>query len=177
MPSAPPKSPEDGPPGPDSYSRRERVPGSRRKCAPPAAAACPRCVRVSRVQPGGCLPAASRQIACTRRALSKFLPVENHLAAVAGPHDLESFFEVAISESMCDDGLDIESGLQQNGHLVPGLVHLAAIDTANRQHVENDFAPVDGHFAGRNTQHCDAAAVCHVVQHVTKCRLVARHLE
>ncbi len=49
----------------------------------------------------------------------------------------------AVSESMRNDGPDIQAGLQQDGHLVPGLVHLAAVDALNGEHVENHLPPVD----------------------------------
>ena len=38
---------------------------------------------------------------------------------------------------------DIEPALQHHSHFVPGLVHLAAVDALDRQHLENDLVPLD----------------------------------
>ena len=70
---------------------------------------------------------------------------------------------------MRDHRGDVEPRLQQDGHLVPGFVHLPAIDSFDGQHIEYDVAPVDRHIFRRDPEHGDSAAVSHVVQHVSKC--------
>ena len=50
-----------------------------------------------------------------------------------------------------------------HGHLVPGLVHLAAVDALDREHVEDDRVEVDRDLARRDPEQRDAAAVRHVV--------------
>ena len=56
-------------------------------------------------------------------------PVEDYLAGVAGAHGGEAVFVVAPVHAMGDDGGDVEAGLEHDGHHVPGLVHLAAVDS------------------------------------------------
>src|SRR4030095_6456808 len=107
----------------------------------------------------------------------QFLPIENDLAAISRAHDAESFFKVAVRKAMRDDGPDVEAGLEKNGHLVPGFVHSTSVDTLDRQHVEDHFAPVDCEFCCGKAKHSDAPAVCHVVNEVTKRLRVARHFE
>src|SRR5579863_3388936 len=72
---------------------------------------------------------------------------------------------------------DVKTGLQQHGHLVPGLIHLAAVDAFDVEHVENHVAPVDGHLLGGNAQHGDASAVRHVGDHFAEGGRVARHFQ
>ena len=71
-------------------------------------------------------------------------------------------------EAVRDDRAIVESALDHDGHLVPGLVHLATVDALDRQHVEDDRVPVDRDFLGGDAQHGDLAAVAHVVEHVAK---------
>ena len=74
-------------------------------------------------------------------------------------------------------GRDVEAGFQHHGHLVPGLVHFAAVDALDGEHVEDDLAPVDGDLVGGDAEHGDLAAVAHVGDHVAEGVGVAGHLE
>ena len=67
-------------------------------------------------------------------------------------------------------GLMSRPDLQHHGHLVPGLVHLPAVDALDREHVEDDRVPVDGHLALGDAEHGDLAAVAHVGEHVAEGR-------
>ena len=78
---------------------------------------------------------------------------------------------------MGDDRFDVQSALEHHGHFVPGLVHLPPVNAFDRQHIEDDFVPVDGHFCRRNAQHGDLAAVAQVVDHVAEGRGVAGHFQ
>ena len=67
--------------------------------------------------------------------------------------------------------------MQHDRHLVPGLVHLAAVDALDGEHVEDDGVPVDGHLFGGDAQHRDPGAVAHVGDHVAEGGGVAGHLQ
>ena len=54
---------------------------------------------------------------------------------------IETLFKLGPWVAMCDDGRDVETRLKHHGHLVPGVIHLATVDAANRQLAENDFVP------------------------------------
>src|SRR5581483_6297856 len=62
-------------------------------------------------------------------------------------------------------------------HLVPGLVHLAAVDALDREHVEDDRVEADRHLAGGDPEQRDPAAVGHVREHAPERVGVAGHLE
>ena len=69
-------------------------------------------------------------------------PVQQDFAALAADHRMKSLFVVLIAEAMGDDRGDVDACGDEDGHFVPGLVHFAAVDAADGQHVEDDFAPV-----------------------------------
>ena len=73
--------------------------------------------------------------------------------------------------------LDVESRFKHHRHFVPGLIHLPAIDALDRQHVEDDVLPVNGHLGRRNSEHGDLRAVTHVREHFAKGGGVAGHLQ
>ena len=52
-------------------------------------------------------------------------------------------------------GRDVEARLQHHRHLVPGLVHLPAVDALQREHVEDDRGEVDRHLARRDPEQGD----------------------
>ena len=78
---------------------------------------------------------------------------------------------------MRDHGRDVKAALHENGHLVPGLEDLTAVNPFHRQHLENDLRPVDRELVVRQAEHGDAAAVGHVVDHVSHRARLARHLK
>ena len=78
---------------------------------------------------------------------------------------------------MGDDRRQVQAALDEYRHLVPGLVHLPAVDTADGQHVEDDFFPVNRVVGRRNTEHGDFAAVADVVEDVLEGRWGAGHLQ
>ena len=55
-------------------------------------------------------------------------PVHHHFAGGPGTCGREGCLVVAIVEAMRDDGADVEPRLEHHRHLVPGLVHLPAVD-------------------------------------------------
>src|SRR5262245_10606393 len=81
---------------------------------------------------------SSRSVPYTAPPLLAVGPVEDHLSCLPGAGCLERPLEVGGGEAVRDHGRDVEPGLQHHRHLVPGLVHLAAIDPLHRQHVEDD---------------------------------------
>src|SRR5438552_3362980 len=80
-------------------------------------------------------------------------------------------------EPVGDDRPDVKAAMQHHGHLVPGFVHLPAVNAFDREHVEHDFLPVNRHFLGGYAQHCDFSAMAHVVDHVAEGHGMAGHLE
>jgi quercetin dioxygenase-like cupin family protein len=97
-------------------------------------------------------------------------------AGVAAVHHLERALEVRVGEPVRDHGLDVEPVVQHDRHLVPGLVHLPAVDALDGQHAEDHGVPVDGHLARGDPQHGDLGPVGHVREHVAEGLAVARHL-
>lgn len=104
-------------------------------------------------------------------------PVEDDLAGVSGTHGVEALLVVAPVKAVGDDPGDVEAALQHDGHLVPGLVHLATVDSADGELVEDDLVPVDGDVLGGDAEHSDLRAVAHVGEHLAKGGGVAGHLE
>src|SRR5690606_28662643 len=66
-------------------------------------------------------------------------PVHDDLADLAGAGGLEGILPLLGGEAMGDDRADAVAqhlgGLQHRGHLVPGLVHLPAVDALEGDHV------------------------------------------
>src|SRR5687767_11490729 len=81
------------------------------------------------------------------------LPIQDHLAGLAGPHDLEALERVVDLEPVGDDRADIETALEHARHLVPGLVHLAAVDALEMEPLEDHLAPVDRDRVGEDPEH------------------------
>jgi len=80
-------------------------------------------------------------------------------------------------QSVSDDGADIESALQHDGHFIPRFVHFASVDPVDGQHIEHDLCPVDGDVSSGDTQHGNFTAVCHVGQHAAEGIGVTGHFE
>ena len=74
-------------------------------------------------------------------------------------------------------GRDVQPRLEHHRHLVPGLVHLPAVDPPDRQQLEHDLVDVERDLLGRDAEDRDAAAVGHVVESAAERRRVAGHLE
>src|SRR5215468_6866613 len=88
-------------------------------------------------------------------------PVEYYLAAPPAAHGLEGGGIVGSVEPVRDHRADVDAGLGQHRHPVPGLEHLAAVDALDRDHVEHQVSPVDGELGGWQSEHRDLAAVRH----------------
>src|SRR5208282_5196593 len=54
--------------------------------------------------------------------VSSLVPGQDHLARLARLHDGEALLEVPEVVVVGDDGVDVQAGLEHDGHLVPGLV-------------------------------------------------------
>src|SRR5438552_18100478 len=93
------------------------------------------------------------------------LPIEDDLATLARKQGRERVLVLLGGVVVRDDGRKIESALQHRDHLVPGLEHLATVDAANLEALEDDLVPVDRHVRGRNAEQRDLAAVAHVFEH------------
>ena len=65
--------------------------------------------------------------------------MEQNLARPARAHHFEGFLVFAETEAMRNDGLDVEAALDQHGHLVPGVIHFAAVNA--RLRVEGNYNP------------------------------------
>ena len=55
-------------------------------------------------------------------------------------HGVEALLEVLEAVAVGDHRGDVQARLEHDGHLVPGLVHLAAVDALDGDHVEDDRA-------------------------------------
>ena len=104
-------------------------------------------------------------------------PVEDNFARIAGAHSVEALFVVAPVHAVGDDLRDVEAALEHNGHLVPRLVHLAAIDAPDGELVEDDLIPVDRDVFGWDAEHGNLCAVAHVGEHLAEGAGIAGHLE
>ena len=110
-------------------------------------------------------------------AAGALVPVEDDLPALAGAHEVEAALEFGEGHAVGNDGRDVEPALDHGRHLVPGVVHFAAVDAADREHVEDDLVPVDRGRGGHDPEERDPAAVGHVVDHVVQGPGVPGHLE
>src|ERR1700753_274264 len=104
-------------------------------------------------------------------------PAQYHFAGVAGAHGVKALFEFSVVEAVRDDRRNIQTRFEHDRHFVPGLIHLAAVDALDGEHVEDDVPPVDRHFFCRDAKHGYLCAVAHVGDHVTERRWIARHLQ
>ncbi len=55
-----------------------------------------------------------------------------------------------------DRGRDVQPRLEHHGHLVPGLVHLPAVDAPEREQLEHDLVDVERDLLGGDAQDRDA---------------------
>ena len=78
---------------------------------------------------------------------------------------------------MRDHRRDVETRVDHHAHLVPGLVHLAAVDALQRQHVEDEGVEVELNGGRRDPEDGDAAAVRHLGDSRAKCIRASGHLE
>ena len=104
-------------------------------------------------------------------------PVQNNLTGVAGVHCFKACFKVAYVVAVGYDACDVEAALEHSLHLVPGFVHLTAVDTLDGEAVEDDLVPVELCILTEKTELCDAAAVNHVVNHGVETGLCTGHFK
>ncbi len=64
--------------------------------------------------------------------LFESVPAQHDLAGLAGFHQVETFLEAVDRQLVGHHLAQREAGQYQLGHLVPGLVHLAAVDSVWR---------------------------------------------
>src|SRR6266478_5371815 len=79
-------------------------------------------------------------------------PVEHDFPGVAGFHQLDGFFELCIGEAVSDDRRDIEAALDHRRHLVPGFIHLAAVDSFDCERAEDHGVPINRSRAGHDAE-------------------------
>src|SRR5215203_7095717 len=70
----------------------------------------------------------------------------------------------------------IDTRFKKYAHLVPGLVHLSAVDAFDRYHVENHRFPVYAELLAWDPEERDVAPVKHIREHVLESRGHTRHL-
>ncbi len=105
------------------------------------------------------------------------IPVQDDFTGLARLHGFEAFGEFGVVQAVSDYGADIESALQHHRHLIPGLVHFAAVDAVNCEHIEDDLSPVDGDIGGGDAEHGNFSAVGHVVQHAAEGVSITGHFQ
>src|SRR5260370_1047234 len=79
-------------------------------------------------------------------------PIQNHLPRLPARHHFKTFLEFNQMEPVGDGRLEVKAGFEHDRHFVPGLIHLAAINAFDRQHIEHDFVPVKRHLLGGDAQ-------------------------
>src|SRR5205823_2081532 len=104
-------------------------------------------------------------------------PIEHDFAGVAGFHELDGFTEFFVGKSVRDDRRDVEPGLDERGHFVPGFVHLAAVNAFDGELIEDHEVPIDRGAAGHDPKQRDFAAVKHVRQDVGESFWATGHFE
>src|SRR5258706_878656 len=104
-------------------------------------------------------------------------PIKDDLAALAREQGRERVLVLLGGVVVRDDWRKIESALQHRGHLVPGLEHLATVNAADLEALEDDLVPVDRHVRRRNAEQRNLAAVVHVLEHARERFRYAGHLE
>ncbi len=93
------------------------------------------------------------------------IPIENDFTGITGTHHFETFCKFRKVQAVRDDRADVKAALKHHRHLVPGLIHLPAVDAFDREAAEDHSVPVNRDRLGRDAEHRDLAAVRHVVQH------------
>src|ERR1039457_864469 len=80
--------------------------------------------------------------------------IHQDLAGFAGFQELHAGCKILHCYAIGDDGMQVELvGLEQRGHLIPGLVHAAAVDALHGRAFEDDFfREVEFDWLGGNSQ-------------------------
>src|ERR1035441_6100749 len=86
--------------------------------------------------------------------------IHQDLAGLAGFQQFHAAREILHCYAIGNDGMQVELvGLEQRGHLVPGLVHAAAVDALHGRAFEDDFfREVKFDWLGGNSEEGHAAA-------------------
>ena len=92
-------------------------------------------------------------------------PVQYNLAGVPLLHNLETFFEFRVVIPVCDHGRDIQSAFEHDRHFVPRLIHFAAVDSLDGQHIEDHEIPIDGDRFGWDAEDGNFSAMAHRFEH------------
>src|ERR1700733_14067114 len=111
------------------------------------------------------LPYMAKTLAEWYRRSNSDLPIENHFRRVSRAHCGKALLVVVPRQAGRDDWRYIQARLEHHRHQIPGLVHLAAVDALNGDHIENDFAPIEGERRRGNPQHGDLAAMAQIIEH------------
>src|SRR5690606_41163094 len=104
-------------------------------------------------------------------------PGTGDLAALTGFHEVETLLERVDVDLVGQHLLQRGAGEYHLRHLVPGLVHAAAVDALHGEALEDDLVPVDAGTARQDAQQGDLAAVVHAFQHVVEGARIAAHLQ
>ena len=91
-------------------------------------------------------------------------------ASAAAPRSQTPARSRSTAKRCGDDRRDVQAGLDHRRHHVPGLVHLAAVDALDREHVEDDPVPVDGDPLGRDAQQAIRPPCAMFVEHARRTR-------
>src|SRR6202050_5199397 len=181
----PRRLPRDDRPAPNNYWRTYSARIFRRAGPRGRSAGSRGCVPIYRGPRRECRGAGTRS-ARVRSQTSSFAPggrlaygapVENNYPGIADFHGGESFLIFIPFVAMRDHRLDIEPRFQHHTHFVPGFIHLPAVNTLQRQHVEDDVFPVDRNLARGNPEHGDFRAMAHIPEHFAERDGVAGHLQ
>src|SRR6266478_9181625 len=67
-----------------------------------------------------------------------FAPREHDLPRLSRQHRVEAFLKILKAISMRNHRIELQAGLEHDGHFVPRLIHFAAVDALDGEHVEDD---------------------------------------
>src|SRR5512144_2547148 len=87
--------------------------------------------------PAVCTPLSPRTEPAFPAVIGPRIPLHDDLARFAGARGGERGFVLAEREAVGDRRADVQPRLEHHGHLVPGLVHLPAVDALHGEHLEH----------------------------------------
>src|SRR5580704_1838856 len=112
-------------------------------------------------------------------ALLRAIRIHQYLASLSRFQPFHRFREVFHGDAVGNYRVQVElAGLEQGGHLVPGLVHAAAVDALDGEAFENDvFGEVERDRLGSQAKKGDAAPAAHDVEGCSDRTGVTGHFE
>src|SRR5580700_5116797 len=92
--------------------------------------------------------------------------IHQYFTSLAGFQTFHGAGKILHRDAICDCGMQVQfAGFEQSGHLIPGLVHAASVDTLHRDAFENNvFGKVQRDGLGSETEQRNSSAAAHDVE-------------